>query len=188
MLDAVRAARALDAAAVEAVRDRRPLAGRPRRAVRRRAGADWVPELRLRGTVAFAPASHLAEQFPLALSRRRRAAGSARSSGSACAAIDTVDSALGVPSLLTPQAAALYPQTETLCYDALSADDSFGGLPLNQIFRSGANLAPLLAVIGESDPEHLRIRTPVRIEQGTADGTVFEAFTEQLVDEYAETA
>ena len=29
----------------------------------------WVPELRLRGTVAFAPASHLAEQFPLTRQR-----------------------------------------------------------------------------------------------------------------------
>ena len=35
----------------------------------------WTPELRLRGTVAFAPASHLGEQFPLAtglVERRRR--------------------------------------------------------------------------------------------------------------------
>ena len=32
----------------------------------------WVPELRLRGTVAFAPASHLAEQFPRRLTGAER--------------------------------------------------------------------------------------------------------------------
>ena len=32
------------------------------------------------------------------------------------------------------------------------------------------------------------MRTPVRVEQGTADGTVFKAFTDQLVDEYRRTA
>ena len=89
-----------------------------------------------------------------------------------------------MPSLLTPRAAPLYPQTLTRCYDALSKPDSFGGLPLNQILRSNANLAPLLATIAKSDPEHLRMRTPVRVEQGTADGTVFQVFTDQLVDEY----
>ena len=82
------------------------------------------------------------------------------------------------------QAAALYPQTETICYDALSEDTSFGGLPLNQILRSDVDLNPLLAVVGRSDPEHLAIKTPVRIEQGEADGTVFKAFTDQLVDAY----
>ena len=70
------------------------------------------------------------------------------------------------------------------CYDALSRPDSFGGLPLNQIFRSGADLGPLVAAIDANDPENLRIRTPVRVEQGAADGTVFKTFTDQLVDEY----
>ena len=34
------------------------------------------------------------------------------------------------------------------------------------------------------DPENVKIRTPVRVEQGDADGTVFKTFTDQLVDEY----
>ena len=34
------------------------------------------------------------------------------------------------------------------------------------------------------DPEDLRIKTPVRVEQGTADSTVFKAFTDPLVDDY----
>ena len=34
------------------------------------------------------------------------------------------------------------------------------------------------------DPEDLKIRTPVQIQQGTADQTVFKLFTDPLVDEY----
>ena len=30
----------------------------------------------------------------------------------------------------------------------------------------------------------MKIRTPVRVEQGDADATVFKPFTDQLVDEY----
>ena len=46
------------------------------------------------------------------------------------------------------------------------------------------NLEPLFAEIGTNDPEKLAIKTPVRIEQGDADGTVFKVFTDQLVDDY----
>jgi len=146
----------------------------------------WVPDLRLRGTVAFAPASHLADQFPIALGSANAGGGLGAIIALGLRGVDTADSALGIPSLLTPRAATLYPQTKTRCYDQLSRPDSFGGLPLNQFIKSGANLQPALTAIGESDPEHLRMRTPVRIEQGTADGTVFEVFTKQLADEYAD--
>jgi dienelactone hydrolase len=146
----------------------------------------WVPDLRLRGTVAFAPASHLADQFPIALRSGSAGGGLGAIIALGLRGVDTADSALGIPSLLTPQALALYPQTKTRCYDALSKPDSFGGVPLNQFVKSGANLQPALTAVGESDPEHLRPRTPIRIEQGTADRTVFEAFTKQLADEYAD--
>lgn len=146
----------------------------------------WVPDLRLRGTVAFAPASHLAAQFQLGLGSPNAGGGLGAIIALGLRGVDTADSALGVPSLLTPRAATLYPQTKTRCYDALSRTDSFGGVPLNQFIKSGANLQPALTVVGESDPEHVRMRTAVRIEQGTADRTVFEAFTKQLADEYTD--
>jgi pimeloyl-ACP methyl ester carboxylesterase len=146
----------------------------------------WVPDLRLRGTVAFAPASHLEPQFELALGSANAGGGLGGIIALGLRGVDTADSALGVPSLLTPRAAALYPQTKSRCYDQLSRADSFGGVPLNQFIKSGANLQPALTVVGESDPEHLRMRTPVRIEQGTGDGTVFESITKALADEYAD--
>ena len=145
----------------------------------------WTPELRLRGTVAFAPASHLGEQFPLATGLSNAGGGLGAFIGLGARMIDTTVPSVDVASLFTPEATAFYPQTETECYDALSRPESFGGLPLNQIFRSGADLSPLVnAIENEADPENLRIPTPVRVEQGAADVTVFQTFTDQLVDEY----
>jgi dienelactone hydrolase len=148
------------------------------------AAPKYVPELKLRGTVAFAPASHLKTQFQLSTGISAPGGGLGAIVALGLRAIDSADSSLGVPNFLTPDALALYPQAKTLCYDALSQSNSFGGLPLNDILKSGQDLTPLLNTIGESDPEHLRMRTPVRIEQGTADATVIPAFTQQLVDEY----
>ena len=59
------APRASPSAALQARDHRRPLAGRPRRAVGGRARQSWTPELKVRGTVAFAPASHIGEQASL---------------------------------------------------------------------------------------------------------------------------
>jgi predicted esterase len=148
------------------------------------AAPKYVPDLKLRGTVAFAPASHLDTQFKAATGASITSGGLAGIILLGLRAIDTVDPRLGVPSLLTPRAAAFYPQTTTVCLDKLSQPDSIGGVPLNQILRSGADLTKLLAVAGESNPENLTPRTPVRIEQGTADTTVFKSFTDGLVDDY----
>jgi dienelactone hydrolase len=149
------------------------------------AAAHYVPELKLRGTVAFAPASHLKAQFKVIMGVPNAGGGLGGIVALGLRAIDTVDPSLGVPGLLTPRAAALYPQTRTRCYDALSKPDSFGGVPLDQLLDRSKDLTPLLTAIGENDPEHLRPRTPVRIEQGTADTTVFATFSKQLADEYA---
>jgi fermentation-respiration switch protein FrsA (DUF1100 family) len=185
VLDAVRAARAYD----HRLSRRYVIAGHSQGGhaalFAAAAAPTWVPELRLRGTVAFAPASHLKAQFQAAAGVSRAVGGLGAIIALGLRAIDSADPTLGVPSLLTPEAATLYPQTKTRCYDALSRADSFGGLPLNQFVKSGANLQPVFTVAGESDPEHLRMRTPVRIEQGTQDTTVFPTFTNQLADEYA---
>jgi pimeloyl-ACP methyl ester carboxylesterase len=143
----------------------------------------WTPDLKLRGTVAFAPASHLGEQFALTTQLTTPCGGLGAIVGLGLRAVDTV-AGVDVPAVLTPQAAALFPQTTSRCLDRLAAADSFGGLPLNQIFQSGADLTPVVDVISANDPETLRPKTPVRVEQGDDDQTVFKLFTDQLVQEY----
>jgi pimeloyl-ACP methyl ester carboxylesterase len=143
-----------------------------------------VPQLRLRGTVSFAPPSHLDTQFRTITGLPTAGGGLGAFVGMSLRALSVADPGVDVRGLLTPQSAALYPATLTKCYDLLSRPDSFGGLPLNQFLRSGVDLDPLFAAAARNDAEHLSIKTPVRVEQGTADQTVFKAFTDQLVDEY----
>jgi acetyl esterase/lipase len=141
----------------------------------------WTPELRVRGTVAFAPASHLSEQAALLPGLTSPGGGLSSLAALILRAVDVAGAEVDVPALLSPQAAALYPQTQTACLPALSGPGSFGGLAPAALLAPGADPAPLVAAIGRViDPEQLRLRTPVLIPQGAADGTVFPTFTDQL--------
>ena len=142
----------------------------------------WTPSLKLKGTVAFAPVSHLSTQAQ-ALS----SVGTTSLSGLAAMILrgaDIANPSLNLAAILTPQAAALYPQTLTACLDALDQPSSFGGLPANQLVQAGANITPLVnALVADDDPDGLTIKSPLQIEQGSADTTVFPAFTQSLVQE-----
>jgi pimeloyl-ACP methyl ester carboxylesterase len=140
--------------------------------------AKYAPSLKVKGTVAFAPVSHLAEQG--AVLRSLNTTGLTALAAMIVRGIDIADPALNVPSLLTPQAATLYPQIDTKCLSDLGKPDSFGSLPTSELFRSDANLDPVVAALGKNDdPEDLKIKAPVQIEQGLDDTTVFPAFTDQ---------
>ena len=55
---------------------------------------------------------------------------------------------VGVQGLLTPEAAALFSQTLSRCYVQLSEPASFGGLPLNRIFRTDVDLRATVCMEG----------------------------------------
>jgi pimeloyl-ACP methyl ester carboxylesterase len=134
----------------------------------------YAPNLDLRGAVAFAPVSHLADNLstgaglgtPLIALMLR---------GMGIAYPD-----LNVSSLLTQRAAALYPQTLIRCAGGLQEMNSFGGLPRDQLFKPAADLAPLSAALTRNDPTGLQIGVPTMIEQGLADSTVLASYTEAL--------
>jgi pimeloyl-ACP methyl ester carboxylesterase len=140
----------------------------------------WTPELSIRGTVAFAPVSHLSEQVPLVRGLKDPSPLTAFAVMIA-RGIDLADPALKVSSLLSPTAAARYSQVSERCLGQLRDADSFGNVAPADIFRSDADLNPLAAALDRADDaENLTIRTPLRIEQGTADTTVLPPFTDQL--------
>lgn len=143
----------------------------------------YTPEIALRGTVAFAPASHVADQAKL-LSNLKDPSALTALAATILRGIDVGRPGLGVSSLMSDSALALYPQTLTKCLSDLARPDSFGGQSPASLIRDGADLAPLIAALAQNDPEHLRISTPVRVEQGTADTTVFPNFTDALVQQY----
>lgn len=147
--------------------------------------AKWTPALKIRGTVAFAPASHIGDLVSL-IPSLTSPSGLSGLASMIIRGIDVADPALGIASRLTPQAAALYPQSEALCLTQLSATSSFGALPPAQLFQANADLTPFVAALNANDPKDLAIPTPVQIEQGTADTTVFPSLTSQLEAGYAQ--
>jgi dienelactone hydrolase len=143
----------------------------------------YTPELDVKATVAFAPVSHLDDQLPLVTGLTTP--GGTLTAGIALVlrGVDAAQPSLHVASLLSPQAAALYPQTLTRCIDALSSSDSFGGLAPAAIFVAQPDLTPVIKFLDAQDPSHLNIPTPVLIEQGTNDTTVFPVYTDALARE-----
>jgi pimeloyl-ACP methyl ester carboxylesterase len=144
----------------------------------------WTPELKVRGTVALAPVSHLAEQIPL-LAAFTEPGGVSGLAAMILRGVDVAAPQLGVPALLGERAAALYPLTLARCLGPLGAADAYGGVAPADLLRPGADLAPVAAALTHrADPDELKIRTPVRIQQGVDDTTVFKTFTDQLVSGY----
>jgi pimeloyl-ACP methyl ester carboxylesterase len=143
----------------------------------------FTPELRLRGTVAFAPASHLGEQGG-ALSSFIQPSPLSGLVALILRGVDVARPDLGVSLGLTERAAALYPRTLTDCIGPLVSSGSFGALAPAGLIRPDVPTGAVLGVLAQNDPEDLTIRAPVRVQQGTADSTVFKAFTDPLVEDY----
>jgi pimeloyl-ACP methyl ester carboxylesterase len=142
----------------------------------------YTPELKVRDTIAFAPASHIKDQAGLLDSITTPSPISALVA-SIFRGNEVADPSLHVASLLTDKAAALYPSVDVKCLGDMYGADSWGGLAPSEIIREGVDRAPLLASVDRNDPENLTIKTPVDILQGASDTTVFPAFTDQLFDE-----
>ena len=144
----------------------------------------YTPDLRVRGTVAFAPASHLGEQA----SSLPGFTQPSELSGLVALILRGLDIArpdLGVSAALTDAAAPLYPRTLTECIGPLTGPGSFGALAPASLIRPELDVSAPIAVLSRlADPEALRVRTRVRVQQGTADGVVFKPLTDALVDEY----
>jgi fermentation-respiration switch protein FrsA (DUF1100 family) len=146
-----------------------------------RLAPSWTPELQIRGTLAYAPVSHLSEQIGLVRSLRIPSDLTAFVAMIA-RGLDLARPDLHLASLLSDKATPVYAQVSERCLVGLRAQDAFGGVAPAEVFRDDADLGPVAAALDTADDaENLAIRTPVRVEQGTADTTVFPAFTDQLV-------
>ena len=138
-------------------------------------------DLKLRGTIAYAPASHIAEQADLL---------PALTSPSALSALvamiirgaEVESPQLNVPAFLSDQALAPYPTIDQTCLDQLGQPDSYGGIPPSEMQRDGSDLTPLLNVLRANNPA-VTTKPPILILQGTADGTVFPFTTDMLNQE-----
>ena len=141
----------------------------------------FAPKLKLRGTVAYAPGSHFAEQADLL------PAITSPSSLSALVALIIRGAELESPQVIPSQflsdpALALYPTVDQECLSELGQSDSYGGIPPSEMQRDGSDLTPLLDVLREQNPA-IKTKAPILLLQGTADGTVFPFITDMLNDE-----
>ena len=141
----------------------------------------WTPKLRLRGTVAFAPASHILEQVPLL---------PGLTSPNALTALATLildgastqSSAIDVNKLLSDEVLGFYPLLQSQCLEQLAGSSELGGIPPSHLVRSGADLSPVNPVLAAMNPL-VKTAAPILIAQGTADTTVFPVYTDQLKNE-----
>jgi pimeloyl-ACP methyl ester carboxylesterase len=144
----------------------------------------WTPELKVRGTVAFAPVSHLSEQVGL-LSSLKDPGGLSGLASMILRGIDIAAPQLGVSGDLGDRAAALYPLTLTRCLPGLEQPDAYGSVAPADLLRSGVDTGPIATALAKlEDPEDLTIHTNLRVQQGVADTTVFKAFTDPLVESF----
>jgi pimeloyl-ACP methyl ester carboxylesterase len=139
---------------------------------------DYAPSLKLKGTASYAPASHLKTQAELLPSL------TSPSGLSAIAALilegaSTVTADVQINKLLTPDAKALFPQTDQTCLPQLAESDSFGGMAPADLLKKNADTTALYDVLDGMNPA-VKIGPPVFLAQGTADTTVFPFFTDQL--------
>jgi acetyl esterase/lipase len=141
----------------------------------------YAPKVKLMGTVAYAPASHIREQADLLPALRTP------SSLSALAALivngaSSQTNAIVIPELLSDPALALYPQTGKTCLPQLSEPDSFGGMAPADMLREGADTGPLYAELAQMNPAVATI-PPILLLQGSTDTTVFPFLTDLLNQE-----
>lgn len=138
----------------------------------------WQPDLRLRGTVALAPASHILEQANLLPLLRAPSALTALASLIVSGAA-TQSGKIEVSSILSDEVLGLYPRLQSECFAQLAAPDALGGIAPSNLFRAGADLTALRATLATMNPA-VRSSAPILIAQGSADATVFPIFTQQL--------
>jgi pimeloyl-ACP methyl ester carboxylesterase len=179
-LDMVKAARTLD----KRIGKNLVIAGHSQGGQAALFGASLVkrvaPELKLKGTVAFAPVSHLSQQSTL-LTALTEPGGLAPLAAMILRGVDIANPALNVQGYLSDPAKALYPQIDERCLDALGQPDSFGSISPAGLVRAGVDIAPITAALkADDDPDTLKISGPVLIEQGLADTTVLPNFTKAL--------
>lgn len=141
----------------------------------------YTPELRVRGTAAFAPAAQGDELFAALSSSDQpsRITGYAAVFGRG---IDAAYPKVGFASLLSARGKELYPLTLSRCIPEITAENSeFAQTAPRDLFAAGADLGPLTKVLAQNDPTDLRVTTPLLVEQGAADTTVFPTFTEAMI-------
>ncbi len=141
----------------------------------------WTPELDLRGTVSYAPGSHFLEQAN-ALSVLTSPGGLSALATMVLSGATTANPGVVAEQVMKPDPYALYPLLEEKCLPELGQSNLLGQFPPSELFESGQPDATLSTVLAKMNPD-IETEAPIFLAQGSADGTVFPVFTDQLDNE-----
>lgn len=136
-----------------------------------------VPGLDLRGTISYAPASHLKEQANLLAAATETSPLFGQPSSLTALATLIVqgakvqDPSLDLNTILSDPVKAYLPETNKKCLPQLGASNMLGGIAPYQMINKGANIDPLLSVLDSNQPV-FPLTTPLLMVQGDADTTV----------------
>lgn len=180
MVDAVRAARALDTS----VGSRWLAAGNSMGAHAVLHAADEAksaPDLQLQGALAMGAQARLSRAIEEA-----RVNNSNHLTGQRVLAVRASAQARGIDpaTLWTPQGASLVAQFETTCDQGLVQADSFGGVPINSVIRRDADLSGVYAAMDAADPMVTAPTAPVALAVASEDEVVPYADSVALAQHY----
>src|SRR6185437_11273005 len=143
-------------------------------------GPTYVPELKLLGNIALAPASHI----QATLNAMMHASAPSYALGYAIYVLESFASNhrdVKLKKILTPQALAHLPQTLDACITSTVSNGYWAtAIPKDQ-FIPGADMTDVEKIAAQNEPSRLTIRVPTLIAQGTADDTVMPAWTDNVV-------
>ncbi len=144
----------------------------------------YVPDLKLHGTVAYAPASHIREQAEVldVLTSPSPLTGLATLILEGATTQSTPAVPIRPGQLLSDRVLGYYPLVKQLCLPQLNTPNRLAGIPPAQIIRSGADTTGLFNLLSKQNPA-VRTKPPVLVAQGEADNTVFKPYTDQLVSQ-----
>jgi hypothetical protein len=136
----------------------------------------WTPELPLLGAAALAPGSQLSSFVQQLRTLPLRGI-----TGFLPLIVRGVETT-GVASdgLLTAEADRLMAHADDRCVGQLNADDSWGALSTDQVFRPGADFAAFDRAMAANEPGRLAPSVPVLLAQGDSDTTVLPDWTRAL--------
>lgn len=140
--------------------------------------ASYGKGIKLKGTVAYAPASHFKEQASYL-------PGLTSPNGLTALATLLVRGMTVAYPEIDPQAAlsdpvlAFYPQTKTKCLSELGQPDNLAGIAPSELIRDGYDMTPLYGILGAQNPA-VTTSAPILLAQGTADSTTFPFLTDML--------
>ncbi|MEV6219348.1 lipase family protein [Nocardia sp. NPDC051833] len=147
----------------------------------------WAPGMRLLGSVAMAPASHLGPVVRglgvighAGIAADRVPAGSVAFLPLFLRGAETV-APIDPSTFLAPQALSMLGQADNRCVAQLRAADSWGGLDPGTVFTDDPHLDALTGVLDANDPSSLPLTTPLLVQQGSGDTVVLPLATDAMV-------